>query len=288
MKSKTRLTRSRAGAVAVLIAGTVAAAAPAAGAAARDPLAEARQFYNNGDFDGAIVAAEQVVQPPLVHPAKLVAGRARLERFRRARAEADLTEARAALVSVDPRALAPLERLELVIGFAESLFLEGSFGASAELFASVIDQPAAWQAAGTGGRDRLLEWWAGAVDREAQLARGPARDEMFARLRDRMARELERDPASPVASYWLAAAARSAGDIDRAWDAAVAGWLRARLAGARSQALSNDLDRLVRESIIPARAKRRADSLRDAPQLEADMLTEWNELKTKWPIPSEF
>jgi hypothetical protein len=74
--------------------------------------------------------------------------------------------------------------------------------------------------------------------------------------------------------------------MDRAWDAAVAGWLRARLAGGRSRALSNDLDRLVRESIIPARARRRADSLRDSTQLEAEMLEEWNELKTKWPLDS--
>jgi hypothetical protein len=124
------------------------------------------------------------------------------------------------------------------------------------------------------------------MDREAQMARGAARDEIFGRLRDRMARELEKEPASPVAAYWLAAGARGAGDMDRAWDAAVAGWLRARFAGARSRALSNDLDRLVRESIIPARAKRRADSLRDTTQLEAEMLEEWNELKTKWPLDS--
>jgi hypothetical protein len=279
MREGRRLGRWRAVAVATCLAGAVATTG-----AARDPLAAARQLYNDGDYQGAITAAEQITQPHLVHAAKLVAGRARLERFRRARAEEDMAAARAALVSIEPGALAPRERLELVIGFAESLFLEGSYGASAQLFASVVDQPAAWQAAGPGGRDRLLEWWAGAMDREAQLNRGPSREEVFARLRDRMARELEREPASPVATYWLAAGARGAGDVDRAWDAAVAGWLRARLAGARSRALSNDLDRLVRESIIPARAKRRADALRDAAQLETEMLEEWNELKTKWPL----
>jgi hypothetical protein len=273
--------RWRAATLAICLTG-----ASAAIAAPRDPLATARQLYNDGDYGGAIAAAEQVTQPQLIHAAKLVAGRARLERFRRARLDEDLTAARSALVSIEPSTLAPRERLELVIGFAESLFLEGSYGASAELFASVVDQPAAWQAAGPGGRERLLEWWAGAMDREAQLARGTARDEIFGRLRDRMSRELERDPASPVAAYWLAAGARGAGDVDRAWDAAVAGWLRARLVGGRSRALSNDLDRLVRESIIPARAKRRADGLRDATQLEAEMLEEWNELKTKWPLDS--
>jgi hypothetical protein len=261
-------------------------AAAGAAEAARDPLAAARQLYNAGDYSGAITAAAQITQPHLVPAAKLVEGRARLERFRRERADGDLIAARSALGSVEPAALAVRERHELVIGFAESLFLEGSFGASAELFASVVDQPAAWPAAGPGGRDRLLEWWAGAMDREAQMARGVARDEIFGRLRDRMARELEKEPASPVAAYWLAAGARGAGDMDRAWDAAVAGWLRARLAGGRSRALSNDLDRLVRESIIPARARRRADSLRDSTQLEAEMLEEWNELKTKWPLDS--
>ncbi len=275
--------RWRALAVAVCLAVT---AAPLW--AARDPLAAARQLYNAGDYAGAIAAAEEITQPQLVHAAKLVVGRARLERFRKERAENDLVAGRAALVSIEPTTLAPRERHELVIGFAESLFLEGSFGASAELFASVVDQPAAWPAAGPGGRDRLLEWWAGAMDREAQLARGSARDEIFGRLRDRMARELEREPASPVAAYWLAAGARGAGDMDRAWDAAVAGWLRARLAGARSRALSNDLDRLVRESIIPARARRRADALRDATQLEAEMLEEWNELKTRWPLDTQI
>jgi hypothetical protein len=267
----------------VMVCLTVGAAAMEA---ARDPLAAARQLYNAGDYAGAIAAAEQITQPQLVSAAKLVEGRARLERFRRDRVEADLVAARSALASIEPSVLAGRERHELVIGFAESLFLEGSFGASAELFASVIDQPAAWPAAGPGGRERLLEWWAGAMDREAQMARGAARDEIFGRLRDRMARELEKEPASPVAAYWLAAGARGAGDMDRAWDAAVAGWLRARLAGGRSRALSNDLDRLVRESIIPARAKRRADALRDSTQLEAEMLEEWNELKTKWPMDS--
>jgi hypothetical protein len=252
--------------------------------AARDPLAVARQHYNDGDFDAAIVAAGQITQPGLRHAAQLVAGRARLERFRRSGDAAELAEAHKALASVEPAGLAARERIELVIGLAESLFLEGSFGASAELFASVIDAPIAWQAAGPGGRDRILEWWAGAIDREAQARRGGARDEMFARLRDRMSRELEREPASPVASYWLAAAARGAGDADRAWDAAVAGWLRARLAGPRSDALAGDLDRLVRDGIIPARARRRAESPRDVPQLEASMLAEWSQLKARWPL----
>ena len=30
--------------------------------------------------------------------------------------------------------------------------------------------------------------------------------------------EIQRDPGSPVANYWLAVAARGAGDIDGAWN----------------------------------------------------------------------
>jgi hypothetical protein len=252
--------------------------------AAADPLTMARQLYNEGQYDRAIAAAEEVTVPALLPAAKLVAGRARLERYRKERLDADLVDGRAALVSIDPSALTARERLELVIGFAQSLFLEGSFGASAELFASLLDQPAAWQAAGAGGRERLLEWWAGAVDRGAQQARGLVRDDLFARMRDRMTRELERDPASPVASYWIVVAWRGIGDVDRAWDTAVAGWLRARLAGPRARELSNDLDRLVRESIIPARARRRAENARDVPQLEERMQAEWTGIKARWPL----
>jgi hypothetical protein len=54
--------------------------------------------------------------------------------------------------------------------------------------------------------------------------------------------------------------------------------------GSRSRELSNDLDRLVRESIIPARARRHADNVKDVPQLEEAMLADWNQVKTRWPI----
>ena len=41
----------------------------------------------------------------------------------------------------------------------------------------------------------------------------------------------------------------------RAWDAAIAGWVRARLAGARSATLRADLDKLVLQGIIPDRVR---------------------------------
>jgi hypothetical protein len=188
-------------------------AAPAA-AAVRDPLDAARQLYNEGSYDRAIEAADAIAVPALVHAARLVSGRARLERYRRQNEQSDLADARTAFLSIDSAALTARERLELVIGFAEALFLEGSYGASAELFASVVDQPAAWQAAGPNGRERLLEWWAGAIDREAQQTRGLARDDLFGRLRQwqatgwpppRAARAISIAPGTP---RWPAGSAR--------------------------------------------------------------------------------
>ena len=58
-----------------------------------------------------------------------------------------------------------------------------------------------------------------------------------------------------AAAYWLAAAARGQGDLQAAWDAAQAGWVRAPLATDRGVTLRGDLDRLMQRGIAPARAK---------------------------------
>ena len=79
-----------------------------------------------------------------------------------------------------------------------------------------------------------------------------------------MEAELRRDSASGPANYWLAAAARAVGDLDRAWSAASAGWIRASLAPDRGVALRADLDRLVTQAIIPDRAARLPQREREA------------------------
>jgi hypothetical protein len=265
-----------------LAAAAVLAVIACPAAATEDPLGSARRLYNIGDYDGAIVAAQEVRAPALVDAARLVTGRARLERFRRSADSAELAAARETLAAIDPSALVARERAELTIGLGELLFLEGMPGAAAELFEGLLESPSAAQAA--GGRDRLLEWWAAALDREAQARRGYARTALFDRLLDRMARELRADPTSAVAAYWLAAAARGAGDPDRAWDAALAGWLRLRLAGARAAPIAKDLDVLVRDAIVPERARRGADTPREASQTEAAMLAQWTQLKSRWPL----
>jgi hypothetical protein len=92
-----------------------------------------------------------------------------------------------------------------------------------------------------------------------------------------MTAEIAQDPGSTPASYWLAAAARGEGNSERAWQAAVAGWMRAPLARDRGAALRADLDRLVVQAIIPARL-----GLKDPAQALAGMLGEWEAFKMMW------
>ena len=99
----------------------------------------------------------------------------------------------------------------------------------------------------TGGRPRSI------VTRSLDWSRGIGRP-IDARIVERMRSELALDPGSSPASYWLAAAARGTGYLDRAWQAAIAGWVRASLARDRGAALRADLDRLATEAIIPERA----------------------------------
>jgi hypothetical protein len=87
--------------------------------------------------------------------------------------------------------------------------------------------------------------------------------------------ELGANPASSAASYWLAAAARGQGDLDAAWDAAKAGWVRAPLADDRGAALRADIDRLVQRGVVPERAKVTA-------QPAEALLAEWERFKESW------
>ena len=73
--------------------------------------------------------------------------------------------------------------------------------------------------------------------------------------------ELRVQPGSSAAGYWLAAAARSLGDTERAWHAALAGYVRASVAADRGVALRADLDRLVSTAVIPERARQHEPDL---------------------------
>jgi hypothetical protein len=243
-----------------------------------DPLAAARGFYNTAQYDQAIEAARQAaVRPAWAAEARLIMGRSRLERYRKSAVASDLDDARADLRAVDPSVIDARARLELQVGLAELLYFEERFGAAAELLAPVIEQTAS-QA--PGERARALDWWATAVDRQAQALPPSDRAPIYARLIVRMEEELRRDPASGAAGYWIAAAARATGELDRAWSAAMAGWVRATLGRDRGVALRADLDKLVTEGIIPDRAAKAP--ARERRQVQAALTAEWETFKQNW------
>lgn len=254
------------------------AAASGASAAAADPLTTARRLYNQGLFDRALDAAKEAeANAATVASARLVIGRVHLERFRHNADPADLDAARIALRSLDPHSLDPRERLELVIGLAELLYFDDRFGAAAELLEPTLDATAAL---GPDAHDRALEWWASALDRQAQAAPIEDRPDVYARILERMQRELARDAASTPANYWLAAAARGQGDLSRALEAAEAAWLRSPLAKDAGISLRTDLDRLVVEGILPDRTAHLP--ARERRQALTNMVRDWEAFKQKW------
>jgi tetratricopeptide (TPR) repeat protein len=262
---------------ALLIVG-LAGALTAAPAGAADPLAEARRLYNLGQYDGAVrMAREAIKVAGSAESARLVLGRIHLERYRQSADAEDLVEARAALRAVNPQGLERRERAELIIGQGEALYLADYFGSAVELFERALDAP---EPLGPGAHERLLDWWATAVDRLALTRPREQREPLYSRIVSRMEKELAADPSSGPASYWLAAAARGAGNLERAMHAAMAGWVTASLGKDHGAALRADLDRLMVQGIIPDRAIKLQP--RDTKQAAATMLGEWEALKANW------
>ena len=262
---------------------------PALCAAQPDPgaLARARRAYNEGSYDAAISAARQSLEvPDQVDGARLVLGRALLERYRAAARPGDLVEARDTLRAVDLAHLPQAERYELMVGFGQWLFLTGRFGAAAELFDTALGSTGP---APAGSRDRLLDWWASALDRQVQ-ASATDTTELYGRVLERMELEARRDPSSAAAAYWIAAAARGLGQLDRAWQAAMAAWVRTGLTQDRAPALRADLDRLVLTAIIPDRARDTGPARSGRREAADTMITDWERFKADWepspPSPS--
>jgi hypothetical protein len=241
--------------------------------AADDPLVRARLLYNNRQFEAAVAAAEEArLLPSKAQAADLVAARAYLERYRQSEASDDLTNARERLRRLTPAAFAARERGEYIVGLGEALFFDGAFGAAATVFDSALQGR---DVVPTEARERVLDWWATAVDLDTRPRPEDERQAIYQRLRERMEGELALRADSGAASYWLAAASRSNGDLQSAWDAALAGWVRAPLAGDRTETLRLDLDRLMVEAIIPERAKA-TGTTPDAVKLQ------WEQFKEKW------
>jgi hypothetical protein len=255
-------------AVAVLV---LALGVPLRGA--DDPLARARALYNLGQFEAAINAAEQArLTPARADAADLVAARAYLERFRASEASDDLVNARERLRRIDPQRFPARERSEYIVGLGEAMFFEGAFGAAADVLDPIVRSPDLL----TGdARERVLDWWASALDRDAKPRPEIDRQGVYQRIRVRMEEELATRPGSGTAAYWLSAAARSQGDAQAAWDAALAAWVRAPLMLDHGVRLRADIDLLVLRAIVPDRAKATA-------QPPESLRQQWEQFKARW------
>jgi tetratricopeptide (TPR) repeat protein len=246
--------------------------------ASREDLARARQLYNERKFDEAISAAELAQRSPeTADAAAIVLARAHLERYRQVADPVDLVAARSALGSVGVESLGTPDRAEYLIALGGSLFLEDDFGAAAEIFESAMEIA---PAAGENAREAVLDWYGSAMERWAAPYVTSRRSAMLVRLVTRMEIEQAKNPDSRAASYWLAAGLRAQGELDRAWQAAIAAWVRAPITGARAPALRVDIDRLVLEGIIPDRAKEAPEAERES--RESSLRAEWELLKEKW------
>jgi len=245
-----------------------------------DPLTRARQAYNLQQFDRALVLAQEAKRTPvLANSASVVAARSLLQRFRRSGDVADVELARQTMLLVDASRLSRSESAELHLGMAELLYVDDQFGAATELFEVALDRPGM---VADAQRDRVLEWWAASLDHEAQLAPDSHRLIRYRRMLTRLEREAVRGSASPVVAYWLAAAARGADDLDRAWSLAIAAWIQApTVAGSRAAALRADIERLMVDAIIPERSRHSASDA-DPQALKAALAAEWTAIKGKW------
>lgn len=247
-------------------------------AASREDLVRARTLFNDRKFDEAIAAAELARKAPdTADAAAIVMARAYLERYRQAADPADLGSARTMLGGVNADKLATPDRAEFLIALGGSLFLEDDFGAAAEIFESAVEIA---PAAGDLTREAVLDWFGSAMERWAAPYVTSRRAVMLERLVRLMEREQAKNPGSRAASYWLVAGLRAQGDLERAWQAAIAAWVRAPIAGTRALGLRTDIDRLVREGIIPDRGKEAPEGERIA--RETALRAEWELVKQKW------
>jgi hypothetical protein len=245
-----------------------------------DPLTRARQAYNDGQFDRALVLANEAMRTPAwADSASVVVARALLDRYRRTTDEVDLAAARKALLAVTPSRLKAGEAAELHLGMAELMYFDLQFGVATELFEAALDRPGMVPAK---SRDRVLEWWAASLNREAQLAPDAQRMSKYWRMLTRLGHESANGPATPAVVYWMAAAARGVDDLDRAWTLAIAAWIQAPLvAGARAAEMRRDVDDLM-AAIIIERATRTAES--DPEAMKVAFTAEWEAIKERWKV----
>ena len=274
MRYDSAMRTARIGAVVLCLLGL----GPSAWAAEPPALAKARALYNAGNYEGAIDAAGVARrQPAWTDAAALVMARSYVERYRQTADARDLVAARETFVTIKASTLTPRDQVDLTIGIGQMLYLGENFGAAADLFQNGLNRSSL-----LGARDRmmLLDWWATALDRDAQSRPVDRRRVVFERIGARMEEELRQDPGSWVANYWQAVARRGTGDIEGAWSAAVAAWVRSTLSPETTVELRADLDRLVMQALIPERS--RVMAVRDPQEAVMALRAEWDLLKQQW------
>ena len=270
--------RMRRGTGAIVILTWIGAGVAGVASAAEPPaLAKARTLYNEGNYEGAIDAASvSRRQAGWADASALVIGRSHLERYRQRADPKDLAAAREALMTVRLATLVPRDQVDLIIGLGLSLYLGEVFGAAANLFDTALTR-----ASLISSHDRmmLLDWWATSLDRDAQTRPSDRRRVVFERIMARMEEELRQDPGSAIANYWRAVAARGAGDLEGAWNAAVAAWVLSTLSPETTESLRADLERLVQQALIPERSRLMA---RDPQEAVSALRAEWELVKQQW------
>jgi hypothetical protein len=247
--------------------------------AAESPaLARARTLYNSGDYEGAIDAASvSRHEAQWADASALVIARARLERYRQSMNASELADARETLQLVRVASLTPRDQVDLLIGLGQALYLGEVYGPAADLFGTALDKGMLLT---PKDRTMLLDWWATALDRDAQTRPYDRRAAVYQRIGERMDSELREDPSNGVANYWQVVAARGIGDLDRAWSAAIAGWVRSTLNPTTQGQLRGDLDRVMEQALIPERA--RSSPPREGLDPVETLRAEWALVKENW------
>ena len=188
--------------------------------------------------------------------------------------------ARRAFASVKPQELSAGDRIEFLVGLGISLFedgcADGCFAGAAEFFEQALDRAAVAGA----DREAIFEWWAAALDHQAQHGLEPERPALYRRILARAEAERAARDGSASAAYWIAAGARGVGDFERAWGAAIAGFIQARYLGPRGEKLRVDLDALVKDVLLPERA--RALAPEDPLPRLGQLLEQWNALTARY------
>jgi hypothetical protein len=253
--------------------------AGASAAGVQQGLDPARQLYNQGHYEQAIEAARRLKTPATSDAASLLVARSYLELFRKTTDRATLAAAREALGDIKPARLTERDRLDYLVGLGEALYLDDQFGPAARLFESVLGRG---DELGPQCFDRVFDWWATSLDRQAQSGAAGNREHLYEAIRHQAVSTLGRMPWSSAAAYWLAAAYRYLGDLTAAWDAAVAAWVRAPMADDQGRALRADIDQLVLQAILPERVRQMASGEAERERVTAVLLASWNVVKKDW------